>query len=327
MVSTCAGASELGRPAPARASKSSSRFQSSRRCATNSSERIDSKIPDMEHPLPDTDLVVATPERVSFDYQVAGLGTRAIAQLLDLLILAAILIAVILAGIAPGALAGSDSVATLIEILGSFVVVFGYFWISEAIWSGQTIGKKVFRLRAVGDRGEPLTFMQAGIRNVVRIVDFLPYGYGVGFVVLFANGRGRRVGDLAAGTIVVKDSDYVWLWQLPGGRPAPRTAPPPTGPPQGGAVQHASAPPPYGAAQPPSPYIPASPGELVLRRIDPELRRFVGSYARRRPQLSLELRVQLASTIQPSLKVALPDVFAERGPLAALDHLADLDRQ
>jgi hypothetical protein len=53
----------------------------------------------------------------------------------------------------------------------------------------------------------------------------------------------------------------------------------------------------------------------------------VSSYARRRGQLSLDLRVQLASTVQPGLKTALPDVFAQSGPLAALDHLADLDRQ
>src|SRR6202521_950195 len=110
MVSTCAGASEFRRPAPARARRSSRRFQSSRRCATNSSERIDSKIPDMERPLPDTDLVVATPERVSFDYQVAGLGTRAIAQILDLLIVAAIIIAVLLTGVAVGAAIGSHTI-------------------------------------------------------------------------------------------------------------------------------------------------------------------------------------------------------------------------
>src|SRR2546430_12299695 len=59
--------------------------------------------------------------------------------------------------------------AYLLAILGSFVIVFGYFWTCEAFWSGQTIGKRVFRLRAVGDRGEPMTFFQAGIRNVVRI--------------------------------------------------------------------------------------------------------------------------------------------------------------
>src|SRR5438067_737989 len=159
----------------------------------------------MSQPLPESELVVATPERVSFDYQVAGLATRGIAQLLDLLILAVVLAGVYAAAIAVGAV-GLDTIAYLVAILGTFVVVFGYHWTCEAFWSGQTVGKKVFRLRAVGDRGEPMTFVQAGIRNVVRLIDFLPYAYGVGAVVLFVNGKGKRLGDLAAGTIVVKDS-------------------------------------------------------------------------------------------------------------------------
>ena len=285
----------------------------------------------MDRPLTDSDLVIATPERVSFDYQVAGLGTRAIAQLLDLLIVTGILIAMFFVAFAAGRMVSSDTVANLIIIIGSFIVIFGYFWISEALWSGQTVGKKAFRLRAVGDRGEPLTFLQAGIRNVVRIVDFLPYGYGVGLVVLFANGKGKRLGDLAAGTIVVKDSDHIWLWQLAGGRRPmdPAGTPPPASPPPE-VTSHPAGPTPLAGSRAilaPSPYAPASAAELTLRRLDPELRRFVTSYARRRPQLSLELRVQLAGTIQASLKAALPDVFAQRGPLATLDHLADLDER
>jgi uncharacterized RDD family membrane protein YckC len=267
----------------------------------------------MHQPLPDSDLVVATPERVSFNYQVAGLGTRAVAQLVDLLIVAGILAAVSFVALA-AELATSDTLATLIVVLGSFVVIFGYFWVSESLWSGQTVGKKVFRLRAVGDRGEPLTFMQAGIRNIVRIVDFLPYAYGIGLVVLFANGKGKRLGDLAAGTVVVKDSDHVGLWQLPGGKPA---MPVLTGP----AVAALIPPPPAPA------YAAVSMAELTLRRLDPELRRFVTSYARRRPQLSVQVRAELADKLQPSLRSAVPEVFAEWGPLAALDHLADLERQ
>src|SRR5437773_9336007 len=212
----------------------------------------------MEQPLSDTELVVATPERVSFEYQVAGLGTRGIAQILDLLILAGVLLGLLFVAIAMGQV-GLDTIAYLLAILGSFVIVFGYFWACEAFWSGQTVGKKVFRLRAVGDRGEPMTFVQAGIRNVVRIVDFLPYAYGVGLVVLFVNGRGKRLGDLAAGTIVVKDSDSVALWQLPGGLPPP---PPPPG-----------APPSLVTAPAPPVFAPATPAELFLRRLDPELRR------------------------------------------------------
>jgi uncharacterized RDD family membrane protein YckC len=279
----------------------------------------------MEQPLPDTDLIVSTPERVKFDYQVAGLGTRGIAQILDLLIVAGILIAVVFFGAAVAAATQSDSAAALIEIFGSFVVIFGYFWISEALFSGQTLGKRAFRLRVVGDRGEPLTWVQAGVRNVIRIVDFLPYGYGVGMVVLFINGRGKRLGDLAAGTVVVKDSDHVWLWQLlrPTNPPQPPPPPPPPPPPAAGvAYQYPAVPPP-----PPTGFGPASQAELILRRIDPELRRFVSSYARRRRQLTLDVRVQLASTLQSSLRTAVPDVFTQSGPLAALDYLADLENQ
>jgi len=288
----------------------------------------------MEQPLSDTDLVVSTPERVKFDYQVAGLGTRGIAQILDLLIVTGLLIAVFFVAAGAATYTQSGTIATLIELFGSFVIVFGYFWISEALFSGQTLGKRAFRLRVVGDRGEPLTWVQAGIRNVIRIVDFLPYGYGVGLIVLFANGRGKRLGDLAAGTIVVKDSDSVGLWQL--GRPGlrmPPPPPPPPGPPAGAAYQYPAhppappPPPPPGYAYAPTPYMPASQAELILRRLDPDLRRFVSAYARRRPQLPLEMRVQLASTVQASLRTALPDVFVHSGPLAALDQLANLEGQ
>jgi uncharacterized RDD family membrane protein YckC len=293
----------------------------------------------MERPLSDTDLVVATPERVSFDFQIAGLGTRAIAQIIDLLIVALVEVAVVFFAIAAGAVTNSGTVLWLIIIVFSFINVFGYFWVSEARWAGQTVGKKAFRLRAVGDRGEPLTFMQAGIRNIVRIVDFLPYGYGVGMIVLFANGKGKRLGDIAAGTIVVKDSDNIRLWQLAGGA-APRTTsagtpkeyappPPPSGPPEGAILNPATPPPLPGTRVnlPPGPYTRAAAAELTLRRLDPELRRFVTSYARRRPQLSLDLRVQLAGTVQGSLRTAMPDVFTQQGPLATLDYLADLERQ
>jgi len=259
----------------------------------------------MEQAAPDKDLVVTTPERVSFQYQVAGIGTRAIAQILDLLILLGVLIAVYYVATAAGQL-GSEVVGYLVAVLGTFVVVFGYFWACEAFWSGQTVGKKVFRLRAVGDRGEPMTFAQAGIRNVVRLVDFLPYGYGVGMVTLFLNGKGKRLGDLAAGTVVVKDSDYVWLWQLASGRP-------PQAPPQ-------SAP----ASRPV--FAPATPTELFLRRLDPELRRFVAAYARRRPELPIPLRAVLAGEVQSQVHAAVPDVYSQHGPLAALDYLADLER-
>src|SRR5207248_5971217 len=86
---------------------------------------------EVDQPLPDSDLVVSTPERVSFQYQVAGLGTRAIAQILDLLILLGVLFGVYFVAVAVGQV-GQDVFAYLIAVIGTFVVIFGYFWACEA---------------------------------------------------------------------------------------------------------------------------------------------------------------------------------------------------
>ena len=79
-------------------------------------------------PLSDTDLVVATPERVSFVYQVAGLGTRAIAQVLDILVILGILTAVYFVAAAFSVI--GSAAAVLVLVIGGFVVIFGYFWVS-----------------------------------------------------------------------------------------------------------------------------------------------------------------------------------------------------
>src|SRR5256885_6149126 len=133
-------------------------------------------------------------------------------------------------------------------------------------------------------------------------------------VVLSTSGRATRLGVRAAGTSVGKASAYVWLWQLPGGQPRPA---PPAGPPAPGTpAQYA----------PPPAFAPATPTEVYLRRLDPDLRRFIASYARRRPELPLPLRAQLAGQVQGNLYRAAPDVYTQHGPLAALDYLADLER-
>lgn len=245
----------------------------------------------LEHLDADTQLVVPTPERVSFEYRLAGPGSRFVAQAIDLLILAGVLIALVFAVITLAVVTGNGRLAVLVFVLTTFVLVFGYFWFFEALWTGQTVGKRVMNLRVVGDRGEPLTFAQAAIRNLVRIIDFAPSAYGLGLAVLFANGRGKRLGDLAAGTVVVREGATVSLAQLV--RAAPGAAPPPPGP------------------------------EAALRHLEPELRRFVVAYFGRRPALALPQRAYLAQVAQPALQKALPDLVSASGPLAALDHLAD----
>jgi uncharacterized RDD family membrane protein YckC len=240
---------------------------------------------------PNVDMVVATPERVAFEYRAAGPGSRFVAQVIDLVLLLLVLAVVTAAAAAFGDLTGQGGVALLLGILLGFVIVVGYFWTLEALWSGKTLGKYVMGLRVVGDLGEPVTFTAASIRNLVRIVDFLPFFYALGLVVLFANGRGKRLGDLAAGTIVVRDREAVTLQDLTAAATTPKDAYP-------------------------------APDEPVLRRLEPNLRAFVRAYAGRRHQLTWMQRQLLADQVAPALDRALPDVVRSQGTLAALDHLA-----
>ena len=106
----------------------------------------------MQDPL--VDMIVSTPERVAFEYTAAGPGSRFVAQFIDLVVLLVLVVVVILAASAFGALTGLSEVAALLGILVSFVIVVGYFWTLEAVWSGKTLGKRVMGLRVVGDQGE-----------------------------------------------------------------------------------------------------------------------------------------------------------------------------
>ena len=282
---------------------------------------------------PGDDLVVSTPERVAFQYQVAGIASRFLAQLIDLSILGVLLVVVIVGAISAGTMAGGSSqLAIIVFSILSFLLLFGYFWGQEALWSGQTVGKRALRLRVVGDAGQPLTFTQAAIRNLVRIIDFLPAYYGLGLVVLFVNGRGKRLGDLAAGTLVVRDKARISLDQLV------RTLPQgyaPAAPTAGFApLSRTGLPPSVGQSQvpmpasPPAPEPPAPPrltGPMPSGEVSPQMRRFLVTYAQRRWQLEPGLRAGLAQSVEAGLREALPEVVAAYGPLAALERLADIE--
>jgi uncharacterized RDD family membrane protein YckC len=245
------------------------------------------------------ELVVATPELVTFGYQLAGPGSRFLAQLIDFPIQVTVLVLALLASAALGSLGGNNGgLAAIAALVLGFIVIWGYYPVSEAIWSGKTVGKFAFGLRVVGDQGEPIRVSQAVIRNLLRIVDFLPFFYGIGIIVLFWNGRGKRLGDLAAGTVVVRERAPIRLSQLRAG-PSP-----------GDGAEGASR---------------AAPSEAaLLRNLDPELKRFVIGYGARRQYLDPWRRQILAARAEPSLRKALPDLVATQGPAAALDHLADL---
>jgi len=259
---------------------------------------------------PDTsdDLVISTPERVAFQYEIAGIGSRFLAQVVDSLIITVILIGITILAASLGGISGSGELAILVEVILGFVLLAGYFLISEAAWNGQTLGKRAARLRVVGDHGEPLTVGQAAIRNLVRIVDFLPIFYAIGMLTLFINGRGKRLGDFAAGTLVVRDRQRVSLYDLSG---TPASAAP--GPAVPSSIWAAPA-----ATPGPAPMTPAQPQTL-----EPGLRRLVVAYAARREELPLARRQALAQSAEAALRQALPGIVAAAGPLAALDHLAE----
>lgn len=165
-------------------------------------------------------LTVTTPEGVALDLSLAGIGSRFLGAMLDVTIQAAIGIggAIVLAALFDG------GVFTLLASVGAFVVLFGYDVAFEVLNGGRTPGKQAAGLRVVRDTGAPMTFVTSAIRNVLRLVDILPLFYGVGMAFVFFSKRHQRLGDLAAGTVVVRERVAVPIRPAAEG-PAP-TAPP-----------------------------------------------------------------------------------------------------
>ncbi|HEV3097303.1 MAG TPA: RDD family protein [Candidatus Dormibacteraeota bacterium] len=262
----------------------------------------------MQPPDASDDLIISTPERVAFQYEIAGIGSRFLAQIIDSLIITVVLTAITILAAALGGIFNSGDLALLVLVILGFILLAGYFLVSEAVWNGQTLGKRSVRLRVVGDHGEPLSLGQSTIRNLVRIVDFLPVFYGIGMLTLFINGRGKRLGDFAAGTLVVRDKQRISLYDLSSIKPDAAAAPAPT-------TSIWSTPATPAAAVPNSPAAPLT--------LEPGLRRLVVAYAARREQLPMARRQALAQSAEPALQRVLPDVIATAGPLAALDQLAE----
>jgi len=146
-------------------------------------------------------LTIRTPEGIEFSFLLAGPISRFLAWSVDLLAILAInkLLNVVFA--AAGIL--SQDLATAANILGYFVVSIGYGIFLEWHWQGQTLGKRLMRLRVADVHGLHLQFSQVVIRNLLRFVDSLPALYLVGGLSCFINRYAQRLGDFAANTIVI----------------------------------------------------------------------------------------------------------------------------
>lgn len=142
---------------------------------------------------------------VTLDLPLASLGSRAIALLLDLCILL-LIFSVLFAATTISSAAATDAFQGWIWA-GFFIAVFavqwGYFFLSEWLMHGQTFGKKLLGLRVVTRDGASPGLVSALVRNLLRVVDFLPSSYGIGAVAMLATRNSQRIGDLAAGTLVI----------------------------------------------------------------------------------------------------------------------------
>src|SRR5215471_13005780 len=224
-------------------------------------------------------LTIETPEQTALEFAVAGIGSRFLAILIDVLIQSGVAIAtlfgfiVISSGLSLGNSKAGLWVTALI-LLFYFLLYFGYYAFFEIIWNGQTPGKRKAGLRVIKDSGRPLTPAESIGRNLLRIVDWLPGFYAVGIVSALLTKENKRLGDLVAGSLVVRESSLsdlkpVSVWQ---------TAQAPT-------VQVAS---PLGAAN-----------------LTPEESALIDSFLTRRSELDFDVRVRMAEQIFQRLKPKL----------------------
>ncbi|HUT75389.1 MAG TPA: RDD family protein [Armatimonadota bacterium] len=228
---------------------------------------------------------IVTPEQVEIVYSLAGIGTRFGALVADTFLqllvagLAVGLLALLGIGIARWRLSPVDAMRVpawlmAITIVAVFGVMWGYYILWETLWNGQTPGKRLAGIRVMRDGGYPVDFRAAFVRNIVRYVDFLPAFYGVGTLAIFLSKDSKRLGDYAAGTIVVMD-----------GAPTPATA--------------ARAPAPVPAAAPQQ--LLTDPTFLNLRAISRGQFSVLDRFLARRATLPADVRAALARKIALSL--------------------------
>src|SRR5215467_9364865 len=201
------------------AMSSSSRSQPAFRRATKTDWRTPRGSPGLTETHLERNVSVRTPESIAFYYELAGLGSRFLAVAIDLLLqsLAGIAIFLLIAWAEPGttALAKSlglrDQTVNAIEIgiaiFVVFLIYFGYFVAFETAWNGRTPGKRAIGIRVVRDGGYPITFMDAVIRNLIRVGE-AALGYLPSMISKLIPPQNKRLGDLAAGTIVVRDRAF-----------------------------------------------------------------------------------------------------------------------
>jgi uncharacterized RDD family membrane protein YckC len=169
-------------------------------------------------------LSIDTPELVTIEMPLAGIGSRFIAVAVDTILWVVALVALgfIFAFFLP-AIAAFNKISyqwtVAIVIFLVFLFNWGYFTLFEAFWNGRTPGKKIAKIRVIQQSGRPIGLLESMARNLVRYVDAFPSFYAVGVITMFVTKQHQRLGDLAAGTLVVQDREQeAPLWGETGSR-------------------------------------------------------------------------------------------------------------
>ena len=153
---------------------------------------------------------IITPEGVKLQFETAGIGSRAIAMLIDAVIMLTVFGLMVLAlflsiGYSEDILPNLMNIYVALVIIVAVFITLGYFMLFELLLKGRTPGKKLVKIRVVKINGSPATAGSIIMRNLLRVIDQLPTFYLLGIIVAFVNLQERRIGDLVAGTMVVKE--------------------------------------------------------------------------------------------------------------------------
>jgi len=231
---------------------------------------------------------IETPELVVVSYTIAGLGSRVYAAIIDLVICAAMYLAVIFGMViltrderaaAQNVPAPSSNWVLAVMFLMLFAILWGYYLLFEGLRDGQTPGKQLLRLRAVRDGGYSVGFSASAVRNLMRMIDSQPlFSYLIGIASVAFTKSGKRLGDIVAGTIVVREA----LVRQPVSAPSPSRSNAET---------------------------------TVTAQLTEEEFTLLQRWSERRSSLEPEKRRQLASQVAARLQRAIPD--AERGSESA----------
>ena len=148
-----------------------------------------------------SEVVITTPEHVPIRLEPAGAGSRFLATLIDFLLVSAIAgtVGTILVMTLP-------SIRIAVAITFNFVLTWGWHVFFETKKQGRTPGKRALKLRVIDARGLPVSLYQSLVRNIVRVLDFAPAFYGIGGIATLLSPSHRRLGDLVADTLVIRDA-------------------------------------------------------------------------------------------------------------------------